>query len=263
MRQVPYSHSALLLGSGRMASHLAHYFSLLGLPHASWKTPRLLTEDFFAKSAKYDQIWILVSDGAIHSVAEKIRKGFAEHLGSDHKLPTLLHTSGATVVQGVLAVHPLMTFGPELYSLQTYKDVPLIVDEGAACSIETLPNQKYRLDPTKRALYHALVTLSGNFPAMLWSETFDRFESDLGLPAQVLAPFVMQSFFNVMRPRQDRSGVLTGAIVRGDQATITSHRTELARLNQAYADLYRAFELFYQNIKTSGGSHVVSPESRA
>jgi predicted short-subunit dehydrogenase-like oxidoreductase (DUF2520 family) len=103
-----------------------------------------------------------------------------------------------------------------------------------------LPNVAVHLDPEKRALYHSLVSVAGNFPAMLWVDVFSRFESDLGLPRELLAPFLFRSLGNVL---SGGHSALTGPMIRGDSETVRRHREVLS--GTALSPIYDAFEKFY------------------
>lgn len=243
MRQVPHH---LLLGSGRLARHLSRYFTLQGLSFAQWTNSRELSSELFSllsdSKKPVTHLWILVSDSAIDSVARQILSG-AANLGV--KLPRLLHASGARVVSGVRSVHPLMTFGRELYSLESYRKFPWVIEdqydgETLEVILGGLPNPSVFLPAGKRPLYHSLVSASGNFPSLLWAEIFRKFEEDLSLPRELLVPFLFQSLTNVVRSGDD---AITGPLVRGDQATIRAH--QLALEDSRLGDLYSAFVKFH------------------
>jgi predicted short-subunit dehydrogenase-like oxidoreductase (DUF2520 family) len=245
MRQVPSSQAGepvthLLIGNGRLARHLARYLSLAEIPHDVWLDARSLTPELLRKAEAADRVWILVSDDAIASVSERLRALLAERGSS----ATLLHASGATVVPGVRGVHPLMTFGPELYDFETYRRVPFVIEDlsdGATPAeiLGGLPNVALFLDPAKRALYHALVSVSGNFPSLLWADAFERFERDLGLPRDLLAPYLFRTLANVISRGES---ALTGPLVRGDRDTIRAHHRALE--GTPLEPLYSAFEDF-------------------
>ena len=242
----------LLIGNGKLSRHFAKYFADLNLSFESWTTPREFPAAFF-RSFRATHVWILVSDRAIDTVAERLRAGLSEFGSANPDGPLFLHASGATTVPGVLGVHPLMTFGEALYDLETYRRVPFVVENRfdgvpAAEVLGGLPNLAVHVDPEKRALYHALVSASGNFPALVWAEVFARFEIDLGLSRDLLAPFLFRTLANTLAAGE---AALTGPLVRGDSGTLKAHRAALA--GSALAPLYAAFETFYENRKLGRG----------
>jgi hypothetical protein len=239
----------LLIGSGKLSRHFARYFSELGLSFESWRTPRDLGTDLY-RNFRATHVWILVSDRAIASVAKTLREGLVEfgkaHLpnGDD---PFFLHASGATIVPEVVGAHPLMTFGEVLYDLETYRRVPFVIENrfdgrSPAEVLGGLPNLAVYLDPEKRALYHSLVSVAGNFPALLWADVFSRFEGELGLSRNLLAPFLFRTLANVLASGDD---ALTGPLVRGDLPTIKNHREALA--GTPLSPIYGAFEEFFKS----------------
>ncbi len=259
MGQVPEFAGApahhLLVGNGKLSRHFAKYFADLNLSFESWRAPRDLTADFF-RTFRATHVWILVSDRAIESVAARLREGLTEFgtgVLPDGAEPLFLHASGATVVPGVVGAHPLMTFGEVLYDFETYRRVPFVVENrfdgtSVAGTLGGLPNLAVFLDPEKRALYHSLVSVAGNFPALLWADVFERFERELGLSRNLLAPFLFRTLANVLASGDD---ALTGPLVRGDLPTIKNHREALA--GTPLSPIYGAFEEFF---KSRGSDHV-------
>jgi len=238
----------LLVGNGKLARHFAKYFAELNLSFETWRSPRDFTADFF-KSFRATHVWILVADRAIEPVYARLREGLTEFgTGAPPSGDELifLHASGASAVPGVRGAHPLMTFGVPLYDLEAYRRIPFVVEnqfDGRLAHewLGGLPNLAVYLDPEKRALYHSLVSVAGNFPALLWTEVFSRFERDLGLSRDLLAPFLFRTLGNILAAGEE---ALTGPLVRGDTATLRSHRAALA--NTPLSPIYGAFEEFYE-----------------
>jgi hypothetical protein len=245
----------LLVGNGRLSRHFAKYFAELNLSFETWRTPRDLTADLY-REFRATHVWLLVSDRAIEPVADRLREGlreFGTNVLPSGEEPLLIHASGATVIPGIIGAHPLMTFGEVLYDLETYRRVPFVVEnrfDGIAAPevLGGLPNLAVFLDPEKRALYHSLVSVAGNFPALLWAEVFTRFENELGLSRNLLAPFLFRTLGNVLASGED---ALTGPLVRGDLPTIKNHREALA--GTPLSPIYGAFEEFF---KSRGIDHV-------
>src|SRR5690554_2011656 len=121
------SHFAIL-GGGRLARHMRHYFKLLGLPCSAWARqpdPDLnshsisdTVERLHATVQEASHVLLLVSDDAITSLPKRYPL---------LRSKTLLHCSGALGIPGIAGAHPLMTFGPDLYPLETYQRIPFML----------------------------------------------------------------------------------------------------------------------------------------
>lgn len=211
-----------------MATHVVRYFELLSLPHRQWSRSRGGTAQDLLEGC--DPILLLVSDGAIVRVA----KTFGSEGGR-----TLVHFSGAVHTAAAAGMHPLCTFGPTTYDLDTYRDIPFVCEAGGPRFSDVfpeLPNPHYAIDPDRKPLYHALAVLAGNFTTVLWTKLFDVFERDLGLPRAVALPYLARVAANLTDPAHPP---LTGPVSRGDRATV---RANLAALSgDPFAAVYRAF----------------------
>lgn len=223
MRQVPADPHFLLVGDGRLARHLAHYLTLLGLPFDQWSRrqgPPSALRDYADRAS---HVLLAISDSALAAFVE------------DHPdLHNCFHFSGALTIAGATSVHPLMTFSHELYPLDVYKSIPFICE---AESLPGFPNRSFALDPAMKPLYHALCVMSGNFTVLLWEKAFASFAS-LGLPREVLLPYLAQVATNLITAAPGES-VLTGPLARGDSTTIDKNLAALG--GDPYADVYRAF----------------------
>src|ERR671927_129401 len=102
-----------LIGDGRLARHLAHYFLLADQPLQRWSRRMLAAQGLTWQAALQDcdTILLAVSDRAIEPLASEIRTtpGFEDR--------TLIHFSGALFTPLAWGYHPLMTFSDTLYSL--------------------------------------------------------------------------------------------------------------------------------------------------
>lgn len=221
-----------IVGDGRLARHLTHYFRRAGLEVATWSrrdqqaTGRRLS-DAVADAAV---VLLLINDDAIVPFVEA-----HPELGGR----TLVHCAGALVAPGLVGLHPLMTFGPELLPLAAYQAVPFVGDRGRPGLRDlfpTLPNPSYAVDPAHRALYHALVTLAGNLTPVLWERLVIAVTEELGLPREVIGPYFDAV---VARCRGPLPFAATGPITRGDRATIRAHRAALE--GHPLAPVYEGF----------------------
>lgn len=217
-----------IVGRGRVARHLALYFELESLPHRKWH--RNLAESPEDALADTEIILLAISDDALDTWVKR-------HPALHGR--TFVHCSGSRVVSGIHGVHPLMTFGPHRYDRATYQAIPFVSDRGGASFPDlfpSLPNPNWAIEPHQKPLYHALCVMAGNFPALLWNKVFESLETELGLPREVMTPYLQQTLANTL---SNGRKALTGPLVREDRDTIERN---LSALNgDPYADVYRAF----------------------
>jgi predicted short-subunit dehydrogenase-like oxidoreductase (DUF2520 family) len=231
-----------ILGDGRLARHMKHYLGLLGLPCSGWaRNPH---SNFNSRSEPdasrrlaltiepASHVLLLVSDDAL---AGMLRRYPALHDGQRR----LVHCAGALSLPGVAGAHPLMTFGHELRDLDHYRAIPFLVDEGYRFEdlLPGLPNPSHGLPAERKALYHALCVIAGNFPQLLWQAAGQRLGEQLQLPRTVLEPYLRQALENHLR---DPEGALTGPLARGDDGTMTRNLAALG--DDPLAAVYRAFQ---------------------
>jgi predicted short-subunit dehydrogenase-like oxidoreductase (DUF2520 family) len=231
-----------ILGGGRLARHMRHYFKLLGLPCSAWARnpdPNLNSYKFghtderlhaTVKSASH--VLLLVSDDAIASLPKRYPV---------LRSKTLLHCSGALGIPGIAGAHPLMTFGPDLYELETYQRIPFTLDQGLVMSelLPGLPNPHSHIAVEHKAQYHALCVMAGNFPQILWQSIAQRF-TDLGMANGVMEPYLRQVVENFLA---NPEGALTGPLARGDNGTIGRNLQSLQ--GDALQPLYQSFVRFH------------------
>lgn len=232
-----------LLGGGRLARHLRHYLQLEGLPVSGWaRDPHsdLNTHDFpdaerrlRATLADATHVVLLVSDDGL----KPLLKQFPWLHG--HRL---VHCAGALSLPGVTGAHPLMTFGRELYDLDTYRAIPFVIEAGSSLDavFPGLSNPSFSLATEQKALYHALCVMAGNFPQILWQRLVERLDADLDLPAEAFRAYLHQAVDNLI---DDPQGALTGPLARGDTATQARNLAALGPTT--LAALYQTFVEFH------------------
>lgn len=225
-----------LIGRGRVATHMAHYLRLEEQPYSVWH------RDFDRSPERIldccDTILLAISDDALTPFVE------AHPFLFDR---TTVHFSGCRVVSSIPGIHPVMTFGPELYDLETYRSIPFVEEAGGCTFGEVFPalsNPCWSLDPELKPLYHALCVLGSNGMALLASKVFGDFEDRLGLPRALLAPLMEQTLENV---RAGGWESMTGPWTRGDTETIDGNLGALAE--DSWSDLYRACVRAYRSQK--------------
>ncbi len=233
----------LLLGSGKLARHWSHYFQLKNISYLEWKKPHELNRDFEAILSQASSVWVLVSDRAIAELVQKI-------LSLAPTLP-ILHSSAALSISGACTIHPLQTFGPELYSLEAYEKITFTLieeewksaPEAAKNLIERLGNQTQTIPHHARTRYHANCVMVANFPQILWSAVFSNLADSGSLSANAFHPLLKQSVENFL---VHGSSALTGPLVRNDQITLQKHLTSLA--NTPLAHTYQTFIELYSSL---------------
>lgn len=211
MGQVP---RYLIIGRGRLARHVQHYFDLLGVCYTSWHRG-LSLEVLYEQSAHASHILLLINDDAIPPFIDQ------HFLSLRHAY--LIHCSGRLVCDHAIGAHPLMTFSQMLYSREVYEAIPFVLEEGAplfSLLFPKLTNQHIQISKKLKDKYHALCALSGNVTGYLWQQLFNRFETELQLPTEIAHPYLRQQMQNLLN---DPAQALTGPLVRGDQKTVAAH----------------------------------------
>lgn len=213
-----------IVGDGRVATHFAHYFRLAGIPFRQWSR-RSPAESL----ADCPLILLLVSDPAIEELARR------------YPGRTRLHFSGSFTSAEIHGMHPLMSFGRELYSLPEYERIPFVAEDPALFRgfFPGLPNPCYGIRREDKARYHALCAMAGNFTGFLWARLFHEFPATLGIPAEAAIPYLEQVCRNIAAAPTQPERFLTGPIARNDAATVEKHLTALA--GDDYRAVYEAF----------------------
>lgn len=202
-----------ILGDGLMARHMKRYLELLEVEHRVWArsaahNPATPSMDEVVRPC--DVVLVLLSDGAIVPFVEahpSLRK------------KTVVHFSGSLVTDLARGMHPLCVFGPDLWEVEAYQNIPFVCEPGPPTFHDVFPslsNPFYVLQRESKPLYHALCVLAGNGSAILWRKLFAEFEK-LGLPWDISLPYLQQTLRDLeQNPRAEGSG----PIARGDVGTI-------------------------------------------
>jgi predicted short-subunit dehydrogenase-like oxidoreductase (DUF2520 family) len=236
MRQVPISAAPPLgiVGNGRVALHFHNYFKLLGLPTSVWSRNKRGPSPPDAL-ASCQTILILIPDGEIVPFVDA---------WPALQEKRLVHCSGRLVTAVAEGAHPLMTFGPALYDLTAYREIPFILDSGGtpfSTLLPGLPNPSFAISAADRPYYHAMCVIAGNFSTILWVKLFDELKSRFGLPASVAHPYLKQIATNLIT---NSDGALTGPLARDDTKTIESNLRALE--GDPYHAVYAAFKRVYE-----------------
>ncbi|HET6565875.1 MAG TPA: DUF2520 domain-containing protein [Xanthomonadales bacterium] len=233
-----------ILGGGRLARHMRHYLQQLGLPCTYWARnpdPALNSSSITDTEGRLhatvqdaSHVLLLVSDDAIASLPRRF---------PELRDKALVHCSGALGIPGIAGAHPLMTFGLDLYPLETYRRIPFMIDQGFDMDelLPGLPNPHNHISVEHKAQYHALCVMAGNFPQILWQAVSQRFAL-LGVEDEALAPYLQQVLQNFLA---NPGSALTGPLARGDSGTIDRNLNALAgdglqALYQSFVDFHSA-----------------------
>lgn len=223
MEQVPLGYA--VIGSGRVARHLAHYFSLLSIKHTliSPRNPSSFSEKYAL---------IAISDEKIEDFIHQHKDLFQNKV--------LIHFSASVSTPLAISAHPLYSFGNDLYDLGTYLKIPFITDNQGRV-FPGLKNPEYYLSKELRPKYHALCVLANNCSTLLWQSFYEKL-SLMSLPKDALDPILERTFKNLLHNSQT---ALTGPLVRNDQKTIQSNLAALE--NDPLHAVYQTFVNLYNN----------------
>lgn len=221
----------LIVGSGRAAMHLKHYFGLKGIPFINWNRKQHQLPELKKAFAGVSVALLLLKDSAIEEFRNEHLKEFKG---------AVVHFSGSLAVDGIESFHPLMTFGPSLYDLDFYEKIHFAVSskEKFHKLFPQLKNPVFELKADNKAFYHALCVMSGNFPQILWRDCLQAFHA-LGVPNEAVFLYLHKNLENFeANPGQS----LTGPLARGDVGTI---KKNINALPEGLRSLYQAFVRFY------------------
>lgn len=234
MGQVPEAPRILLVGDGRLATHLHHFLLLLHRPPLRWARRADAEADLARLASTASHLWLAIHDAAIEPFLQTrphlLRSGLCR-----------VHFAGALHTPLAHGAHPLMTFTDGVYDLTTYRSIPFIVDPDAPADVLAgLPNPRYPLPPARRVRYHALCALACGGSALLWDHLLTAFEREFALPPATAHPIIRQLARNLIEsPRT----AFTGPLARGDRDAVAGHLRALADdpFGPVYAALADAF----------------------
>jgi len=223
------------VGDGRVARHFCRYFHLLGRPFLAWSR-RTSTVPPPEALASCPTVLLLIRDEAIEPFVG------AWPALRDRRL---VHCSGGLVTPVAEAAHPLMTFGPELYDLDTYRTIPFVLDSGGTPFpqlLPGLPNPFFTIPAAERPCYHALCVMAGNFSSLLWLKLFEEMQTRFAMPASAAHPYLLRTMQNLLA---DGRRALTGPFSRGDDRTIAANLQSLA--GDPFQAVYLAFARIHES----------------
>lgn len=230
----------LLIGNGRLSRHCAHFLtSTTRAELRVWSRGEALAPALEWARARDARTLFLVSDRAIPAlVGQALGLGFAPA-----RPGAWIHCSGsleASAAAPALRLHPLQTFGAELYAPDRYREFAFVTDaDPADVRLPGWDNAIHRLDPARIGAYHAWASLAGNLTTLLWEAFSDR----QFVPPSALLPYLERVSANLARAweRGDGASVLTGPLARGDAETLARQLLALRESGDpAFADAYAA-----------------------
>lgn len=229
---VPKKPTYGIIGQGRVATHLCHYFELKAIPFTQWhKQSKETVEQHLAN---VDIILLAISDTAIDSFLK-------EHPQLQEKI--CLHFSGAHTSKLAWGFHPLMTFSTELYSLETYESI-LFVQEQHAPNFNSLfpilTNAFIKISEKDKAYYHAMCVMANNFTTLLWQKFFQEMKEKFDAPEASMVLFLQQTMKNIT---SNPDKALTGPLARNDKETLQKNMDALT--NDPYLAVYQSFVQSY------------------
>lgn len=229
MRQVPHY---AIIGNGRMAKHIRHYFDFLKLNYHSWSRNNNDHNELHDVLSSSSHALLLINDDAIDNFILTHIKNRYPHL-------LITHFSGCLISNFAYSAHPLQTFTEELYSFEDYKKIPFMVDDNAPSFSELLPglnNPNYKIKKEEKAYYHALCVLANNFSTLLWHKFQTEMQNRFQVDPFDLAPYLKQTFKNI---QNNSSQALTGPIQRKDTKTLMINLNALK--DDEYYEIFKAF----------------------
>ena len=226
MRQIPkYG----IIGSGRLKSHLSHYFLLSNIPFNTWSRKENSSTELENFTDKSDVIILLIKDDAIEEFIDQ---------NPIIKSKILVHFSGSLTTSKAVGMHPLMSFSEKLFELEAYQKIVFITEELVDFKqiFPSLMNQSYSIRKEDKAYYHALCVMSGNFTSILWAKLFSELETKLKIPKESAFAYLNSIRDNLIH---DYKNALTGPLIRKDIKTINRNLAALEK--DSFLPIYKAF----------------------
>lgn len=225
-----------IVGKGRLAGHLLHYFRLKNMHVVQWYRGQTRTPQ--QALAQANIILVLINDDEIESFIK-------QNKWLQNKI--LIHCSGSLVTKYAQGFHPHFNFTQQLYKEETYEKIPFVVEKGKYKFQEIFPqlsNASYEIAKKDRPLYHALCVMSGNFPTILWQSCNRTYMKKLKLPDAFFASYIQNCVDQFV---EDPENALTGPLARNDKKTIQKNLKALKE--HPLEAVYKTFVKQYPKLK--------------
>lgn len=217
--------------------------------------PKVKITTEIAEWPKLDILFITVSDGAIHPVAEAIAKS-----GVDLDGTVVAHTNGALTSDEISPVkskdcyiasmHPVQSLSGTQRDSETIRTSFFALEgESQALSvlkqvIEKMGGRYFELLPEHKKNHHLACVMAANYVITLMKIAADLLKPtglERGEAKNILLPLMKNCLENI--ERQGLPHALTGPIVRGDIGTVKSHLSLLSDQHPELLQVYIALGL--------------------
>lgn len=235
MNNLSHKTHICLVGNGRLATQLEKILKENSFSYSHIFRSQNSTDEIEKQITQSTHIWLAINDSALES--------FYQQYSGRGPTATWVHFSGAHNSNTIFSAHPLMTFSKTPMAQIEFDKIHFVLTpprqtENQFSFDDVLPGLKNAhsfLSADKKALYHALCVVAGNFPMILWSEVEAQFQN-LQVPKEALNTYLDQVTSNFKR---DGASALTGPIVRGDIKTIHDNLNALS--GNSLKSIYEAF----------------------
>lgn len=258
------------IGAGRVGVALGRYFKQKGLAiggyysrtyehaqHAAKQTESGAHSNITDLLNNSTMVWITASDDALGLLANEISE-----LHIPHHVKAFVHASGVhstDILQPIrdagfstYCAHPLMAFGEANESVKQLNDAYFTMDRpkeeiGSGDEnyliglFEKTGNHVLEIESHKKELYHCAAAVLSNYMVTLLNMSYEMFaesgmtKSDI---KKATAPLLKSTLKNIADNEEMRDA-LTGAIKRGDKATVEKHLLTLEKNMPDKKTLYK------------------------
>lgn len=232
MGQVP-NLAPLIIGNGRLAKHLKHYFDLSKKFYIHWNRQENNLDQLKILSNQAAVVYLCISDSQIES--------FIQSHDFLQKLP-IIHFSGSLETDLAFGCHPLMSFSYQLFNLSDYEKIAFVSTHPQfdfSKYFEGLKNPHFQIPVEKKSYYHSLCVIGNNFTNLLFFKFFSEMKN-LGISDDVLFHYLQKTTDQFI---QDPIRSLTGPLVRKDLSTLQKNKESLR--DDEFLEVYQAFENAY------------------
>ncbi|HRZ76263.1 MAG TPA: DUF2520 domain-containing protein [Bacteroidales bacterium] len=231
-------HSAIVLGTGRMAAFLIPWLRMKGIEVMQVygrNTDKARGLGKYQEIPWTDKLEDLMQDADLYilAVADEAIPGLGSRLHDCRGI--VAHTSGAVPLDALSSCphhgvfYPVQTVGR--YPLPRVEDIPVCVegaDEKDTLALkglaERMSERALILDSKQRLHLHLAAVLVNNFTNHLYARAGALLKRE-GLPFDLLHPLLLRTA--ELACRSEAATLQTGPALRGDEATIRRHLTVL------------------------------------
>ncbi len=264
-----------IIGAGKVGSVLSRYFKNRG-----WSIDAIISRtvesahslaqicdakfysaDLSALDFTSEYIMISVVDDNIISVAHQL----AKHLSKKNYCPGIFHTSGIRTSDDLITLnkigcttfsfHPIQTFYSRMMNEYLCENIGVGIEgddaniNSAYALASTLSWKPIRIKKELKPLYHAACVFGSSFLQSL-ADVSSKFIEMSGTCNERALDYVlpmMKTAFDALNTSHPHE-VLTGPIVRGDEATISQHVQAIEKFQPEFLNLYLELTRLTQTI---------------